>query len=866
MLLSNSYTAQSSLSQGRELDRVASKLDRAQGNVAAAERDLRNFLGALAETWARWVDGWQVFCDEAQDLEEERVDFLKDVCWAYANSVSSVCVVDDEVRARRFRLILFISTTRLTLSVFSFPEQACERMRVALETVDAFAESAGFVRAHATSSQIPDPPRFVNYSAGEREPDAVAFREARFVRRSQRPAPVGVSEGVGPAAVDEQARRAEEDLAPRRSEEEVGEVQRAMEGMGLVQAPQTNGRAPAFAAAAAAPAPAPPAPVAAPQQQYEIPPPPAPAPAPVPVALLQQQQRQQQAPPPQLPQSIMSPPPHPSQIPPPPSSWTQPSHAAPPAPTASPAAAPATAAAAAAPVEDPIAKALADLQAKRMSRQGSFRSTASRASRHSQAIPASPRESVLSPAMYQSSGGQFAGGQQQASPSLVPPQGGSTAASLAHSQADFDARSNGGHGASSSVASRNDPRRRSVDYSQAGESIVGQHPSSRPNSPAPSSARAPSPAFMQAPVQPPSALPVEQVLDNYHQSFPGEQRENRARRNSAASDAASAYRQSMAVPSSASQAGHGDRSPSREGFAGVGTSMARAASPSPSFGGQQQQQQPNRAPSPSPSFIPQQQGYPGRAPSPSPSFGQQGGFQQSLHQPPARGASPAPSQMSRRSVGIALGSNGAVDRDEMADAYRSPSAPPPAPAPAPAPPAAPQQQQPAPVMSPQTLYSPYAGQPPAGVAGQQPGPPHQAAYGGYPAYGYAPPPPQTQAYPGYGQQYGGYAPPPAAAAGAPPMQAQGSQQGHAGRSGSVVSHQSAHSYQQQQQQQPPQQPQQQQQQAPQQMQPPPQAQQQGPPSPQTPGAYDQHTDAGQPVIFYGPSAHACSTAALAMPH
>lgn len=99
MLLSNSYTAQSSLSQGRELDRVASKLDRAQGNVTSAERDLRNFLGALGETWGRWVEGWKAFCDEAQDLEEERIDFIKDVCWAYANSVSSVCVVDDEVRA-----------------------------------------------------------------------------------------------------------------------------------------------------------------------------------------------------------------------------------------------------------------------------------------------------------------------------------------------------------------------------------------------------------------------------------------------------------------------------------------------------------------------------------------------------------------------------------------------------------------------------------------------------------------------------------------------------------------------------------------------------------------------------------------------
>jgi hypothetical protein len=844
MLLSNSYTAQSSLSQGRELDRVASKLDRAQGNVAAAERDLRTFLGALGETWGRWVDGWKTFCDEAQDLEEERVDFLKDVCWAYANAVSSVCVVDDEVGlCLRFLTLDSIAHRQLSFS----PSQACERMRVSLESVDSFAEAAAFVRVHATSGKIPDPPRFVNYAAGEREPEEVAFRQARFVRRTERPAPT-------PPAANGAAQLVEEDLAPRQDAEEVGEVQRAMQGMGLEQAqPPTQ---------AAMPAPASRAPV--PQQQQQQQPP-----APATTASASQQpsyQQQKQQLPPKPPQSLMSPPPHPSQIPPPPSSWTQPPVNSTPAQAA---------AVIAQPVEDPIAKALADLQAKRMSRQGSYRSTASRASRHSQ-VPASPRESVLSPAMQ--GGGAFGG----PSPSLLPPMGGSTSSALTNSQADFDARSNGSHGGT--ALSRNDPRRRSVDYSQAGESIVGHHPASRPSSPSPSAAgRAPSPALMQAPILPPSALPVEQVLENYNQSFPGEARGNRARRNSAASDAASAYRQSIAVPSSASQAGHGDRSPSREGFAGVGTSIARAASPTPSFGGQQNAF-PNRAPSPSPSFgyqqqqQQQQQGYPGRAPSPNPSYAQQqqqSGLVQSLQQPPARGASPAPSQMSRRSIGIALGSNGAVDRDEMADSYRSSSVPP---GPAPAPPQVPAQPS-QPAMSPhlqqqqlqypqqtqQTMYSAYA--PPPGASAIPGQLPQHQAYGAYPAaaYGYAPPPPQG--YPAYGQpqQYAGYAPPPATgsmAAPPPPSQAQAgsSQQGHAGRSGSVVSHHSAQGYQQaapapqhqMHQQQPPAQQQQQQQQQ-QQLPPPQQAQQQQgpPPSPHSPGAYDQHTDAGQPVIFYG---------------
>lgn len=727
-------------------------------------------------------------------------------------------------------------------------------MRVSLETVESFVESEHFVRAHSTSSKIPDPPKFVNYSAGERDPEEVAFKEARFVRRSVRPAPVPASPAAQQPPV---VNNVEQDLAPRQAEppQPIGEVERAMEDMALSQAAQAsqippiqNGRsfqAAVLAAAVAAP-PAPPV--------FQQPPPPAPpaAPAPAPVSAPASAPPAQQGPPPQLPQSIMSPPPHPSQSAVPPSAWSQ------------LAASPAPPSASAPPAEDPIAKALADLQAKRMSRQGSFRSTASR---NSQAMMASPRESVTSPAMYQ---GQGAVG--LASPSLVPPGGGG---------------SNG----------RNDGRRRSVDYSQAGESIVGHHPSSRPNSPAPSSARAPSPALMQAPIQPPSSMPVEKVLETYHQSFPGETRETtRARRNSAASEASN-QNSMMAPPNSGgSQVGHGDRSPSREGFAGVGTSIARASSPSPSFN---QGGFPNRAPSPSPSFA--QQGYgnyqqPGRAPSPSPSFAQQQGYQQQLHQPPARGSSPAPSQMSRRSVGIALGTDGTVNKDEMAESYRPPSVapgasssshpgPPSSQAASPHPSAAastpPLHQQqhpqqavgPQQVTSPQSMYSPY-GPTSAGAQQQQPG------YA-YPPYGYAPPPLQQQAYGMapqpqgalYGQpQYGyGAAPPPSATV-PPPQQmgvygqqpsavGQGSSQqghGHAGRSGSVVSHQGGY------QQQPP--PPQQQQQAPapiqtQQLPTPTQSQ----PSPGTPGAYDQVTDGGQPVIFYGQSPFPSGVSMPALP-
>ena len=44
-----------------------------------------------------WESEWKDFCDECQDLEEKRVEFIKDIMWTYANAVSTVCVTDDLV-------------------------------------------------------------------------------------------------------------------------------------------------------------------------------------------------------------------------------------------------------------------------------------------------------------------------------------------------------------------------------------------------------------------------------------------------------------------------------------------------------------------------------------------------------------------------------------------------------------------------------------------------------------------------------------------------------------------------------------------------------------------------------------------------
>jgi SMC interacting uncharacterized protein involved in chromosome segregation len=83
--------------QGRELEKLTRQLDKVQSTVGPNEREYQTLVRQLEETTRKWESEWKAFCDHVQDLEEERLDFVKDNIWVYANAVSSVCVTDDEV-------------------------------------------------------------------------------------------------------------------------------------------------------------------------------------------------------------------------------------------------------------------------------------------------------------------------------------------------------------------------------------------------------------------------------------------------------------------------------------------------------------------------------------------------------------------------------------------------------------------------------------------------------------------------------------------------------------------------------------------------------------------------------------------------
>ncbi|KAF9029105.1 hypothetical protein BDZ89DRAFT_986209 [Hymenopellis radicata] len=158
MVKINAYTAQSTIVQGRDLDKVTLKLERARQSVVDTRREYEGFSKAYAEKAKEFESHWKSVCDACEDVEQERGEFAKDVLWAYANVVSTVCVMDDN---------------------------SCEKLRLALEETDVERDVENFVRDHGTGRQIPDPPMIVDYTHPEPGDDTETYRLADFARVSR---------------------------------------------------------------------------------------------------------------------------------------------------------------------------------------------------------------------------------------------------------------------------------------------------------------------------------------------------------------------------------------------------------------------------------------------------------------------------------------------------------------------------------------------------------------------------------------------------------------------------------------------------------------------------------------------------------
>jgi len=93
-----SFKAQASLDLGKVREEMDIKLERIQKTNQTQEHELSDFSMSLNETVIKWEQDWKSFCDSCQDMEEDRMDFLKINLCSYANAVSKTYMADVVVR------------------------------------------------------------------------------------------------------------------------------------------------------------------------------------------------------------------------------------------------------------------------------------------------------------------------------------------------------------------------------------------------------------------------------------------------------------------------------------------------------------------------------------------------------------------------------------------------------------------------------------------------------------------------------------------------------------------------------------------------------------------------------------------------
>ncbi|KAK0122748.1 hypothetical protein ONS96_009783 [Cadophora gregata f. sp. sojae] len=125
---------------GQEERKNKAKLEKTQINLATSNTEYENAVKALEETTGRWNRDWKAAADKFQDLEEERLDFMKSSLWSFANIASTVCVSDDA---------------------------SCEKVRLSLENCEVEKDIASFIKERGTGQEIPDPPKYINFCRGD---------------------------------------------------------------------------------------------------------------------------------------------------------------------------------------------------------------------------------------------------------------------------------------------------------------------------------------------------------------------------------------------------------------------------------------------------------------------------------------------------------------------------------------------------------------------------------------------------------------------------------------------------------------------------------------------------------------------------
>lgn len=138
---------------GQEERKNKAKLEKTQINLASSNTEYENAVKILEETTGRWNRDWKAAADKFQDLEEERLDFMKSSLWSFANIASTVCVSDDA---------------------------SCEKVRLSLENCEVEKDIIGFIKERGTGQEIPDPPKYINFCRGDVDTQSEASEEESY--------------------------------------------------------------------------------------------------------------------------------------------------------------------------------------------------------------------------------------------------------------------------------------------------------------------------------------------------------------------------------------------------------------------------------------------------------------------------------------------------------------------------------------------------------------------------------------------------------------------------------------------------------------------------------------------------------------
>ncbi|KAH9807394.1 hypothetical protein DFH28DRAFT_1006742 [Melampsora americana] len=161
------YGAQMHLVQGREMDRVSAKLDKAKANIGLAEKKYQVLTKALQETVQEWTLQWKNFCDLIQDLEEDRLDFIKSSAYEYTSKISFIVNAEDE----QFEIV-----------------------RQILERCDTERDINQFIARCGTGAELYTAPEYIDYLKGQHDETPVYKAKsqkatANFSRNSCRTMP-----------------------------------------------------------------------------------------------------------------------------------------------------------------------------------------------------------------------------------------------------------------------------------------------------------------------------------------------------------------------------------------------------------------------------------------------------------------------------------------------------------------------------------------------------------------------------------------------------------------------------------------------------------------------------------------------------